>query len=76
VVAVSEGEVEWGSVFPFSGGRRAIPIDEIRSVAWKTPRHLRVETRSLGSAKIRVAEVDKEDRKMIHDAISRRIRRQ
>jgi hypothetical protein len=75
VVDVSEREVEWGSVFPFAGGRRAIPIDEIRSVAWKSPRRLRVETRSLGFAEIRVAEVDKEDRKMIHDAISSRIRR-
>jgi hypothetical protein len=73
IVQVSDPEVEWGSVFYFTGKRRRIAIDEIRSVGWKNPRRLRLETRSLAPVTINVMEIAKEERQKLYDAIARRI---
>ncbi len=66
-------EVEWGSVFYFTGKRRRVAIDETRSVGWKNPRRLRLETHSLGPVTINVMEIAKEERQKLYDAIARRI---
>jgi hypothetical protein len=73
VVCAGEREVEWGSVFFLSGRRHRVRFDEIRSIGWKTPRRIRLDMGPSGEAVMRVAEIDKDDRQAVYDAIVQRI---
>lgn len=73
VVLVSDREVEWGSAFYFTGKRTRIPMDAIRSVGWKSPKHLLLETRSRGPVEISLKEVEKDQREKVFEAVVRRI---
>ena len=73
VFRVGDREIEWGSAFALSGRRRRLPLDAIRSLAWQTPKRLRLETREGGAIVLRLAEIDAEDRRAVFEAIRQRI---
>ncbi len=73
VIRVSDREVDWGSPFYFTGNRRRIPIDEIRSVGWRSPKRLRLETRSRGPVDVNLKWIAKDQREEVYDAVARRI---
>jgi len=74
VVRVDDREIEWGSAFALTGRRRHVALDAIRSVAWKTPKRLRLDTREVGEVVLHLAEIDGSDRQAIFEAIQQRIR--
>jgi hypothetical protein len=74
VIRVDDRQVEWGSAFALSGKRRRLPLAAIGSLAWKTPKRLRLETREGGEIVLHLAEIDATDRRAVFEAIQQRIR--
>jgi hypothetical protein len=75
VVEVSDQAIRWGVPTQICPVRRELPMEEVRSIDWKTPRHwkLLLRTRSGESIGINVLGIDPSERDRVRDAIATRL---
>jgi hypothetical protein len=75
IVEVSDQAIRWGLPTQICPVRRELPMEEVRSVDWKTPRHwkLLLRTRSGKSIGINVRGIDPGERDRAYDAIATRL---
>jgi hypothetical protein len=75
IVEVSDQAIRWGLPTQICPVRRELPMEEVRSVDWKTPRHwkLLLRTRSAKSIAINVRGIEPSERDRVYDAIATRL---
>jgi hypothetical protein len=75
IVEVSDQAIRWGMPTQICPVRRELPMEEVRSVDWKTPRHskLLLRTRSGKSIGINVRGIEPNERDRVYDAIATRL---
>lgn len=77
VVEVSDQTIRWGVPTQICPVRRELPMEEVLSIEWKTPRHwkLLLRSRSGESIGINVLGIDSSERDRVCDAIVTRLAR-
>ncbi len=73
VVHIGREELEWGSTYYITSKRHRVRFRDLRSISWRNPNVIRLDTVSGGEISMRIGEIAKAERPAVFDSISSNI---